>query len=769
MPSQSRRNNNGDLEALEPIALPLVKGPQYVHPYFAEQENPILHYWRVLRKRKGVILATTAIVFALSVIATLNTTRLYQATSQVAIFPENPNVLGFKDMSGSAPADYDYDTALETQVAILRSDALAIKVIQALHLDQDARLTGVGQISPSAEGAVRVSSMEPDPVRVAGLLGAFRGGLSVQLIRSSRLIQVSYTHPDPRLATQIANTLVTTFIEENFRTKYESVTQTSEWLSKELADLQLKVQTSEEKLVRYQKDHSILGVDEKENIVTARLDELNKELTAAQTDRFQKESNQKLAMAGDPASSTRVSPEGTSSLLDKLREKEADLNAQYAQATTQFGSGYPKVTELSNQLKQVRAEIETEKTRMQGRIRDEYLAAVQREDLLTAAFNRQKQEANQLNESAIEYSVLKRDADSNRQLYQDLLQRLKEAGVSAGLRSSNIRVVDVARIPTYPIAPNVRRNVVLGFLLGLGLGIGLAFVLDSLDSTVRNMDEVSAISALPGLGTIPLQLSSNGHSRKLLKATVDEKSESPSLVAYSRPKSEAAEAYRALRTSILLSAFGAPPKVVLITSALPQEGKTTISANSALVLAQRGSRVLLVDADLRRPGIENIFALRPRGGLSTLISGVDKLEDVLLAFPPVPNLWILPAGPLPPQPAELLSSTVMRDYIARWRNEFDHIIIDTPPCLSVTDAVVLSPEADRVILVARSGQTTKAALRHATELLLQVNARVMGVVLNALNFHSADGYYYYGGRYTDRYYDEESPENGAAAAASKVS
>ncbi len=768
MPLQPRRNNIGDLEALEPIALPLVKGPQYVHPYFAEQENPILHYWQILRKRKWVVLATSAIVFALFVIATLNTTRLYQATSKVAIFPENPNVLGFKDMGDSSSVDYQYDTALETQVAILRSDALAIKVMEAMHLDQDARLTGVRQVPPSSEGAIRGSSMEPDPVKAAGLLGAFRGGLNVQLLPSSRLIQVSYTHSDPRLATEIANTLVTTFIEENFRTKYESVTQTSEWLSKELADLQLKVQTSEEKLVRYQKDHSILGVDEKQNIVTSRLDELNKELTAAQTDRFQKESNQRLAMAGDSASS-KVSPEGTSSLLDKLREKEADLDTQYAQATTQFGSGYPKVTELSNQLKQVRAEIETEKTRMQGRIRDEYLAAIQREDLLTAAFNRQKQEANQLNESAIEYSVLKRDADSNRQLYQDLLQRLKEAGVSAGLRSSNIRVVDVARIPTYPIAPNVRRNVVLGFLLGLGLGIGLAFVLDSLDSTVRNMDEVSAISALPGLGTIPLQLSSNGHSRKLLKTTVDEKSESPSLVAYSRPKSEAAEAYRALRTSILLSAFGAPPKVVLVTSALPQEGKTTISANSALVLAQRGSRVLLVDADLRRPGIENIFALRPRGGLSTLISGVDKLEDVLLAFPPVPNLWILPAGPLPPQPAELLSSTVMRDYIARWRNEFDHIIIDTPPCLSVTDAVVLSPEADRVILVARSGQTTKAALRHATELLLQVNARVMGVVLNALNFHSADGYYYYGGRYTDRYYDEESPENGAAAAASKVS
>src|SRR6202023_1023702 len=256
--------------------------------------------------------------------------------------------------------------------------------------------------------------------------------------------------------------------------------------------------------------------------------------------------------------------------------------------------------------------------------------------------NQQKQEANQLNESAIEYSVLKRDADTNRQLYQDLLQRLKEAGVSAGLRSSNIRVVDVAQPPTQPITPNVPRNLQLGLLLGLACGIGLACVLESLDTSIRNMEQVSAISTLPALGTIPLQLSKNGHSRKRLKTvSADiEKSESPALVTYVRPKSEAAEAYRALRTSILLSAFGAPPKVILITSALPQEGKTTISANSALVLAQRGSRVLLLDADLRRPGLQRLFGIDPRGGLSTLISGVDKLENVVAPFPEVPNLWI---------------------------------------------------------------------------------------------------------------------------------
>ena len=767
-----KNNNSGEPGALQPIELPLAKAYQSFHPYLAEDESPLLHYTRILRKRSWPVIATLAIVFGLSVIVTLRTTRLYQATSKIAIFPATPNILGFKDMENGASGDYEYDAALETQVAILRSDALAMKVIEAMHLDQDARFTGVRPISGAPQGATPEVITETDPGKAAGLLGAFHGGLNVQLIPSTRLIQVSYTHPDRQLATEIANTLVKTFIEENFRTKYESVTQTSEWLSRELADLQLKVETSEEKLVRYQKEHSILGVDEKQNIVTAKLDELNKELTAAQTDRIQKESDYRLAMTDDSSSFGKASRDESGSMLGRLREKEADLNTLYAQLTTQFGSGYPKVVELNNQIKQVRAEIAKEQTRMQQRIRDEYLGALQRENLLASAFEQQKQEANRLNESAITYSVLKRDAESNRQLYQNLLERLKEAGVSAGLRSSNIRVVDVARTPTYPITPNLPRNLMLGLLLGLGAGIGLAFVLESLDRTVRNMEEVRAISTVPALGMIPLQLASNnGKMRKRLKPVPDgdEPPKLPTLITHARPKSEAAEAYRALRTSILLSSFGAPPKVILVTSPLPQEGKTTISANSALVLAQRGNRILLVDADLRRPGLERMFGVKSRGGLSTLISGVDKVEDVVVSLDQIPNLWIVPAGPIPPQPAELLSSNVMKDYFTRWRNEFDHVIIDTPPCLSVTDAVVLSPEADRVILVARSGQTTKLALRRACDVLLHVNARVMGIVLNAFDVHSAEGYYYsYSGQYAGYYYEEASPEGGTSAA-SKVS
>src|ERR1039458_9455645 len=545
MELQSGRNNSGESEALEPIEVPVFQGRRSVHPFLAEEVSPLLHYWRILKKRRWAVVATVAIIFALSVFATLKTTRLYQATSKVAIFPENPNVLGFKGGENSSP-DYDYEVTLETQAAILRSDALAMKVIEGMHLDQSAEF-GVAT-RPQAEDSIRVLSMQPDPAKAAGLLSSFRGGLSVQLIPSSRLVQISYTHPAPRLATEIVNALVRTFIEENFKTKYESVTQTSEWLSTELADLQLKVQTSEEKLVRYQKDHSILGVDEKQNIVTAKLDELNRELTAAQTDRIQKESNYRLAAEGDPGAFSKSSREGASGMLERLRDKEADLNTQLAQVTTQFGTGYPKVAELSNQVKQVRSELAAEEVRMQQQIRDEYLAALQRETLLTAAFNQQKQEPNQLNESAIEYSVLKRDADANRQLYQDLLQRLKEAGVSAGLRSSNIRVVDVARTPTSPIKPNVPRNIELGLILGLACGIGLAFTLESLDTSIRTMEEVNSISTLPALGTIPLQFASSGSLRKRLTTVSVEtdKSESPILVTHARPRSEAAEAYRSL-------------------------------------------------------------------------------------------------------------------------------------------------------------------------------------------------------------------------------
>jgi len=384
--------------------------------------------------------------------------------------------------------------------------------------------------------------------------------------------------------------------------------------------------------------------------------------------------------------------------------------------------------------------------------------------LLQEALNQQKREANRLNERAIQYTLLKRDLDTNQQLYDGLLQRLKEAGISAALKSSNIRIVDSARPPVLPSQPDVPRNLLLGLAAGLIAGVVLAFGAEVMDSTIRTPEQVQMVSALPSLGIVPMSISlssqAQGRNGKGIVLRPG-KRERVEMIAHSHPKSEIAESYRALRTSILLSSLGAPPQVILVTSALPQEGKTTTAVNCGIVLAQQGSRVLLVDADLRRPAVHHSLGIRSNGGgLSTLLAGQHSAEEVLVRSNQLSNLYVLPAGPPPPQPAELLSSALMKQWISTWRKHFDHVVIDTPPCLSVTDAVALSVVADSVVLVIRSGVTRKEALRRARELLARVNAKVAGVVVNAVDLRSPDlhHYYYSGGGRGYKYYDDSTTQ-----------
>jgi capsular exopolysaccharide synthesis family protein len=564
------------------------------------------------------------------------------------------------------------------------------------------------------------------------------------------------------------NTLVATYTEQNFKTKFESTMQASDWLSKQLVDLQMKVETSQEKLVRYQKEHEILGIDEKQNIITQKLDELNKELTAAESDRMQKEAVYRMTQTSDPdavASAVASDPTatlagtGSSPLLDRLHQQEADLKIQIAELSTQFGPAYPKVAQLNNQLREVDRQVQGETRKAVDHLRGLYQAALQRENMLRAALDKQKQEANRLNENAIDYSLLKRDVESNRQLYEGLLEKLKEAGVTAGLRSNNIKVLDAARAPGAPVEPNIPRNLAFALILGITSGVGLAFLLESMDNTVRTTEQAQIISALPSLGMIPLgsKASSYGNGSKRLALTSSK--EVVELVTQVRPQSQMAESYRALRTSLLLSSLGAPPKVIMVTSARPQEGKTTTAINSAIVLAQKGVRVLLVDADLRRPSVHKTLGMGPRSGLSNVLTGSATLEQAITVSPILPNLFVLPAGSPPPNPAELLASPNMKDVLTALREQFDHVVIDTPPTLSVTDAVVLSPRVDAIILVIRSGQTTKQALRRARDILMQVNAHVTGVLLNAVDLNSPDYYYYYEyqGKYS-HYYQEDPPE-----------
>ncbi len=756
--------NNPTVRELQPTqGLDLGAAPRF-YPHLPSQESPLGDSLRILRKRKWIVLACLVTIFSVVAIASLKMTPVYEAGGTIEINKPD-STLNFQN-SATFSLDYYDPTELETELKILQSDLLATQVIRELNLDRRPEFAGQAPPPPSSSLDLAPDPLQGDPARATAMVGGFKSGLRVALSPNTRIIEVHYRSADPQMAANVVNTLMQTYVENNFKARFESTMQASDWLTKQLVDLQMKVETSQEKLVRYQKEHEILGTDEKQNIITAKLDELNKQLTSAESERMDKEALYRLVESGDPdaiASSAggledAGSAQSASQLLESLRSKQADIKIQAADLSTQFGPSYPKLTQLNNQLKEIDAQMQGEMKKIASKIRGQYTTALRRENMLHDALERQKQEANKLNESAITYTLLKRDVDTNRQLYEGLLQKLKEAGVSAGLKSNNFRIVDSARTPTGPIEPNIPRNLLFAMVLGLASGIGMAFLLEGIDNTVRTTEQAQMISGLASLGMIPLGSKSardGPNSKRLVIATSKEAVE---LVTQVRPQSQMAESYRALRTSLLLSNLGAPPRVVMVTSALPQEGKTTTSINSAVVLAQKGVRVLLIDADLRRPSIHKTLGMGPHSGLSNVLTGSATLEDAITRSAILPNLFVLTAGTPPPNPAELLASTNMRDVLAQLREQYDHIVIDTPPSLSVTDAVVLSPRADAVVLVIRSGQTTKQALRRSRDILTQVNAKVVGVLLNAVDLSSPDYYYYYEyqGKYARYYRDDDS-------------
>ena len=741
-----------------------------VQAWLPPQESALREYFRVLIKRKWTVIGCLAAIFSVSAIASFKMTPIYEAAAKIAINKPD-SIVNFKESNGGG-SDYGDPADMDTEVTILQSDLLALQVIKALNLDKMPEFGGGP--GPGTVDALAPDPLQSDSARTTALLGAFKGGLRVALRPGTRIVEIHYVSTNPQLAASIVNTLASTYIEQNFKTKFESTMQASDWLSKQLVDLQMKVETSQEKLVKFQKEHEILGTDEKQNIITEKLAELNRELTTAESVRMQKESLYQLVESGNSEEVGAIADAlesggaggsgGLAPLVANFRAKQADLKIQIAELSTQFGPSYPKIAQLNNQLKEIDTQIQQELKKIGDRVRGQYLAAQQQENLLRIEFDKQKQEANKLNEHAIDYTLLKRDVDVNRQLYEGLLEKLKEAGVTAGLRSNNIHIVDAARTPMYPTEPNIPRNLAFAFVLGLTTGIGMAFLLENMDNTVRTTEQAQMISGLPALGMIPMG-SKNGldaGGKKLM--SISSSREAVELVTQARPQSQMAESYRALRTSLLLSNLGTPPKTIMITSARPQEGKTTTSINTAIVLAQKGVRVLLIDADLRRPSVHKTLGMGPRSGLSNVLTGSVTLDHAIARSPILSNLFILPAGTPPPNPAELLASAHMRDLLADLREKYDHIVIDTPPTLSVTDAVVLSQRVDAIILVIRSSKTTKQALRRSRDILTQVNAHITGVLLNAVDLTSPDYYYYYEyqGKYHDSYHREDGDAEPAA-------
>ena len=703
---------------------------------FAPREPHLYDYLLILRKHQWLVLSFLLTVVTIVSIATFRMQPVYVATARIEIDRENSNILPFQ---GQDSYDYmvDLDNYIETQSKILTSETLALQTIRSAGLAGDPEFNSAAPSEAVASGSLANQRRPPE-------LGAFLGSLGVKRVPNSRLLDVSFESTDPQLAARLVNAHIENYIQSNFRSKYDATTRASTWLADQLSELKVKVEKSENDRLAYERENQIWQLDDKENITTQRLADLNKELTDAQADRMKKEALYDFAKSGDLDGVPQMQSD---TVLQDLLKKRADAQTQYTDALNQYGPNFPKVQRLRAEANEVDQLIEKEKKNVVDQLGNDYKAASQRESLLTQALERQKSEANQMSERLVKYNILKRDAEANKALYDGLLTKLKEADISVGLKASNIRIVDPAMIPSTPARPAKTRNIALSILVGLVGGIGLALVREYLDNTVKTPDDIETLARLPSLAVVPSFAETNGHRKgtRFLTASSNGHEKRMELVAQHLPKSQVSEAFRALRTALLLSQAGHPPQVILVTSSLPREGKTTAAANLAVTLAQLGDRTLLLDADLRKPGVGRVLNLAEGeyAGLSSYLAGVSSLELVTIPHPAIPNLAAIPTGPLPPNPADLLSSHRLADAIAELRTKYKFIVIDSPPIMAATDAVILSVQADGVLLVVRSGETPKEAFTRARDLLVSVKSRLLGVVLNAVDSHAPDYYYSY--------------------------
>lgn len=712
----------------------------------AEKEFSLSDLWRILTIRRATIASITAAVLLIALAISLCMTPKYSAGSDIEINAENSRALDLENLPGEA-AQPDYAVTLATQASVLQSDTLALQVIQQLNLEQVERKSLRFSFFRPTDEAL---PLEQSPARRSRVLKKFHKDLSVRVLGGTRILQVKYLHRDPKIAAAVVNTLVSDYLDQYFQTRYNATHEASDWLAKQLADLKSDVTTSQQRLADYQKQTGILGESETNNVVMAKLEEVNRQLSAAEANRIVKQAVWQLAKTGDPELISSVAGssfvQGVSAspaqlgLLPALRVQEAQLKADIAQASARLGPSFPKILQMKTQLSDLENSINLEVAKIAARAENDYIAAKDAEDMERALFEKQKQEANQLNDSAIQYGILKREVDASRDLYEGLLGKLKHAGVLAGLRSSNIVVVDPARPAAKPSSPNYLLNLLLGFGAGLLSGVGCALIQDSTDKAVHSPQDVQAVAGLRSLAVLPDLRNVRSNTRKAIPAGVEQ--------TRLKGEDEIGERFRALRTALLLSNIDRPPKVILVSSALPREGKTTVSVNLARVLAQQGGRVLLIDADLRRPSVHlELDNRQSTDGLSSWLTSPASDGEKAPIQDLGAGLHVLMAGPRPPFPAEMLASRRMSLALADWRDHYDQIVLDTPPILSVTDAVVLSRCADAVLLVVRADTTNSDALLRANEVLEQTHAPVLGAVVNGMNFRSAQYSHYFGYSY----------------------
>ena len=722
----------------------------------ADKVPDLLEYGRVIKKRRATILTIAFVVFTIGLFATLKEKPVYRARVLVEIQKENPDIPTLQELF---QVESISDTYLETQYRILKSENLARRVIADLKLD---RLTEFYQpafwwtrpkqeasLSPAVDAGGNVS---PESVIDNEVLKKFQDRLDVEPLKRSRLVEVSFESNDRNLAAQVVNTLAATYIQQNLEARWQASQKASEWLSQQLLGMKSKLEKSEDDLQQYARDNGLLFLETdkgtSENIVTQRLRQLQEELTKSQADRYEKESLYLLVQQGDFASLPGVF---NNKLMQDLTEKLAELERERSRLTSIFNPDYPQVKEIQSQIDESQTTLSGERERAAKAITNDYRAAVGRENMLQQAFKDQQREADLIAEKSVQYNILKREADTNKQLYVGLLEKLKETGVSTSMKATNIRVIDPAYPPKKPDSPRIPLNLSLALLLGLSLGIGAAFLQEHLDNSFKTAGEIERFLQLPALASVPaIESSTNGNGHGLYaraRHLANDKHRSTSIVpSWNRIEGNGqntplAEAFHELRTSVLLSTAKHPPRTLLVTSAKGGEGKTTVAANLAVSLAQLGEKVLLIDADLRRPSLHKFFGVANTSGLVNFLTGSPDWRSLLSQAAPI-GLFVMPSGPVPPNPADLLSSEYMPLLIREATKEYKFVVLDSPPLLNLADSRVLATLVDGVILVVGGGITPRELVHRAYASAVDAGSHVLGATINFADAKS--DYYSYG-------------------------
>jgi succinoglycan biosynthesis transport protein ExoP len=789
------------------------RGPGYGYGPDDEGEVHLLDYWRAVRKRLWLVLGIAALITALATVYVARKPDIYEASARVQVDTEN------NPMYAGKTTPYIYSPVndpayFNTQLQILTSPGLLRRVVKTLDLEHNqaflqpqssqphstwktiTKMLGFGGAEPK-DSASEVKQLPlttavapatstedlADAKRLARYVGALQA-LKVEPVRESRagyyketrLIDITFQHGDPETAARITNAVAETFVRSNLERKNEANTTTSEFLSKRVAELQATIRTAEEKLVDYAKNNQILSLDASQNTVVERLSGLNKSLLEAENERKLAEAEYNAAKAPGAANALA---EASAKDINESESKLSDLKQKRAQLLVEATEEAPEVKEIQQQITELDKHLKESRARntstLLTNLETKYRQALAREESLRTSFNQQKSETVTQNEAAINYRILEQEIATNKGLLDNLLSRSKENDVVLAGRPNNISIIDYAIVPDFPVGPARLRSVLLAFVLALALGVGLALFLEYLDDTVHSTDDVERFLRLPALAVIPAMSSGAARRRLRSSATSLQKRNAgngtngsgPELLLHVNGRSPLAEAYRQLRTSILLSTAGHAPKSLLITSSLPGEGKTTTAVNTAISLAQTGAAVLIIDADMRRPRLRSIFDLPERPGLSSVLSREVSEAEILnmIAKEETSGLHILTSGPVPPNPAELIGSEQMRRLLRMLSQTFTHVVIDSPPISSFTDGVLISTMVDGVLLVVHGGKSSRAVVKRSRQLLLDVGAKVIGVVLNNVTARS-DDYSHYQRYYHQVYYSSDVEGEGAGTASS---